>query len=119
MMIVAALAFVAAQTAAPPPTSAPSAANSYPASYFALAKPNTAFDMIARLPGFTFDPGQSVRGFGGAAGNVLIDGERPATKADTLDNILKRIPAASVLRIDLIRGSAPGVDMQARTVLAK
>src|SRR5947207_10346513 len=118
MMIVAALAVVAAQTAAPPPTSAPSAANSYSASYFALARPNTAFDMIARLPGFTFDPGQSVRGFAGAAGNVLIDGERPPTKTDTLDDILKRIPASSVARIDVIRGGAPGIDMQGRTVLA-
>src|SRR6266496_769768 len=117
MVILAALAFVAAQTATPP-ASAPSASNSYPASYFALARPNTAFDMIARLPGFTFDPGQSVRGFAGAAGNVLIDGERPPTKADTLDDILKRIPASSVERIEVIRGGAPGIDMQGRTVLA-
>jgi hypothetical protein len=91
---------------------------SYPTAYFAAARPNTAFDMIARLPGFTFDPGQSVRGFAGAAGNVLIDGERPPAKADTLDDILKRIPAASVARIDVIRGGAPGIDMQGRTVLA-
>src|SRR5438128_3631976 len=117
MMIVAALAFVAAQTAVPP-AGAASASNSYPASYFALARPNTAFDMIARLPGFTFDPGQSVRGFAGAAGNVLIDGERPPTKTDTLDDILKRIPASSVVRIDVIHGGAPGIDMQGRTVLA-
>jgi hypothetical protein len=92
--------------------------SSYPASFFASAKPNTAFDMIARLPGFTLDTGASVRGFGGAAGNVLIDGERPSTKTDTLDNILKRTPASSVLRIDLIRGGAPGIDMQGRSVLA-
>lgn len=113
----AALALAAAQ-AGQANSAAPSGTNSYPASFFASAKPNTAFDMIARLPGFTFDPGESVRGFAGAAGNVLIDGERPSTKADTLDNILKRIPASSVVRIDLIRGSAPGVDMQGRTVLA-
>src|SRR5438477_5960322 len=117
MMILAALAFVAVQAAAPS-ASAPSASNSYPASFLAPARPNTAFDMIARLPGFTFDPGQSVRGFAGAAGNVLIDGERPPTKTDTLDDILKRIPASSVARIDVIRGGAPGIDMQGRTVLA-
>lgn len=74
--------------------------------------------MIARLPGFTFDPGQSVRGFAGAAGNVLIDGERPPTKTDTLDDILKRIPASSVTRIDVIRGGAPGIDTEGQTVLA-
>ncbi len=90
----------------------------YPASFFASARSNTAFDMIDRLPGFVFDPGESVRGFAGAAGNVLINGQRPSTKADSLDEILRRIPASSVARIELIRGGAPGIDMQGRTVLA-
>eukprot|EP01030_Chromulinospumella_sphaerica_P023915 gene23915-23975_t len=48
----------------------------YPASFFAEAQPNSAMDMIARIPGFAFDEGDSVRGYGGAAGNVLIDGQR-------------------------------------------
>lgn len=113
----AALMLAATQVEAAPAAS-PSGTSAYPASFFTSARPNTAFDMIARLPGFTLDTGATVRGFGGAAGNVLIDGERPSTKADTLDNILKRIPAVSVLRIDLIRGGAPGIDMQGRTVLA-
>lgn len=117
MIVTAALALVAAQADAARATP-PSAANSYPASFFNSARPNTAFDMIARLPGFTFDAGQSVRGFAGAAGNVLIDGERPPAKTDTLDDILRRIPASSVARIDLIQGGAPGIDMQGRTVLA-
>lgn len=90
----------------------------YPAALFAEARPNTAMDMIARLPGFSFDGGDSVRGFGGAAGNVLIDGERPASKTDSLDSILRRIPASQVERIELIRGGAPGIDMQGQTVLA-
>ncbi|HEY8434653.1 MAG TPA: TonB-dependent receptor plug domain-containing protein, partial [Sphingomicrobium sp.] len=111
-----AIAFAAQLQAAP--ATAPSATSSYPASFFASARPNTALDMIARLPGFTLDTGASVRGFAGAAGNVLIEGERPSTKADTLDNILRRIPATSVIRIDIIRGGAPGIDMQGHTVLA-
>ncbi|MCR5877462.1 hypothetical protein [Phenylobacterium sp. J367] len=53
----------------------------------------------------------------GAAGNVLIDGQRPAAKSDGLGEILNRIPAGSVERIDLIRGGAPGIDMQGKTVL--
>ena len=92
--------------------------SSYPAAYFATYQPNTAFDMIASLPGFTLELGASVRGFGGAAGNVLVDGVRPTAKDDSLDEILRRIPAASVLRIEMIRGGAPGVDMQGKTVLA-
>jgi hypothetical protein len=99
----------------------PSAADatiSYPAAFFAAAQANSAFDMLARLPGFTFDPGEAVRGFGGAAGNVLIDSQRPSTKADTLESQLRRIPATSVERIDVIRGGGAGVDMQGRAVQA-
>lgn len=92
--------------------------SSYPPTYFAAAQPTTALDMVALLPGFSFDAGPAVRGFGGAAGNVLIDGARPASKDDSLDQVLKRIPASSVLRIEVIRGSAPGIDMQGKTVLA-
>src|SRR5439155_27203873 len=73
---------------------------------------------VQRLPGFSFDAGDDVRGFGGAAGNVLIDGARPASKEDKLDDILKRIPAAQVVRIDVIRGGAPGIDMQGKAVIA-
>ncbi len=87
-------------------------------SYFADLRPNTAMDMIDRLPGFTFDTGDSARGFAGTAGNVLVDGRRPASKTDTLDSILSRIPASDVERIELIRGGAQGIDMQGRTVLA-
>lgn len=91
---------------------------SYPASFFEAAQLNTANDMVARLPGFVFDGGSGVRGFAGAAGNVLIDGERPTTKSDDLVSILRRIPASQVERIDVIRGGAPGIDMQGKTVLA-
>ena len=90
----------------------------YPASYFAEMRPNTALDMIQRLPGFAFDGGAQVRGFAGAAGNVLIDGTRPTSKQDDLGQILNRIPASQVDHIDVIRGGAPGIDMQGRTVLA-
>lgn len=102
--------------AAPPP--AVQGVIPYPAAFFAAASPATAMDMLNRLPGFSFDGGSGVRGFGGAAGNVLIDGERPTSKTDDLESILKRIPAGQVERIDLIRGGAPGIDMQGKTVIA-
>jgi len=101
-------------TAAPAPDDA---VTSYPPTFFEGVRPNTALDMVNALPGFSLDTGGGVRGFG-AAGNVLIDGERPATKNDSLDEFLKRIPASSVARIDLIRGGAPGIDMQGRAVVA-
>src|SRR5206468_2674515 len=65
---------------------------SYPASYFASGNTNTALDMLGRLPDFRLDTGDNVRGFEGAAGNVLINGQRPSSKTDALDAILQRIP---------------------------
>jgi len=90
----------------------------YPTAYFEAAHPTSARDMLDRIPGFTFDGGVSVRGYEGAAGNVLVDGQRPAAKTDTLDAILRRIPTTSVARIEIIRGGASGVDMQGQSVLA-
>ena len=89
----------------------------YDAAFFADARPNTAFDMIRRVPGFTFDAGATARGFAGTAGNVLVDGERPTSKTDSLDSIIIRIPASDVDHIELIRGGAPGIDMQGQTVV--
>ena len=65
------------------------AVTAYPASFFAAAQPYSAFDMLVFLPGYSFveaDP--DVRGFAGAAGNVLIDGARPASKHESLETIL-------------------------------
>ena len=90
----------------------------YDQAFFVEMRPNTAFDMIQRLPGFAFDAGPQVRGFAGAAGNVLIDGDRPTSKEDDLQSILQRIPASQVDHVDLIRGGTPGIDMHGRTVLA-
>jgi hypothetical protein len=90
----------------------------YPPSFFADARPATAYDMVGRLPGFSLDTGTSARGFAGTAGNVLVDGARPTAKTDDLTSILQRIPAASVERIEVIRGSAPGIDMQGQSVVA-
>jgi len=90
----------------------------YPPSFFADARPNTAYDMIGRLPGFTFSDVGSARGFAGTAGNVLIDGQRPTSKTDSLESVLKRILAADIDHIELIRGGAPGIDMQGQTVVA-
>ena len=90
----------------------------YQAAFFAGGQITSALDMISRLPGFTLDGGSGVRGFAGAAGNVLVDGVRPSSKTDDLGSLLSRIPAGSVERIEVIRGGAPGIDMQGRSVLA-
>ncbi|MFL5297437.1 MAG: TonB-dependent receptor plug domain-containing protein [Phenylobacterium sp.] len=115
---VLAQAAAVAAAAAPEPSPGQPSVISYPPSFFAALNPSNALDMIGRLPAFNLDNGANVRGFEGAAGNVLINGQRPASKADSLDTILQRIPAAKVERIDVIRGGAPGIDMQGKTVIA-
>ena len=109
-----------AQTAAP----APAAVDGhgvlvFEPAFFAESRPDTVLDMLSRLPGFNLEFGDSgTRGYAGAGGNVLIDGQRPAIKSEGLDQYLRRISAASVERIELIRGGAPGIDMQGRSVIA-
>ena len=119
MMLASAAAPAASEQAvAAAPAPAERGVIAYPPSFFAEAQPTNAYDMVIRLPGFTFDKGAAVRGLAGSAGNVLIDGQPPVAKNDALDEILKRIPAGSVERIDLIRGGAPGIEMDGRSVLA-
>lgn len=89
----------------------------FEAEFFAVYRPATALDMVERVPGFTIDEGDTVRGFGGAAGNVLIDGERPSAKTQSVRIILGQIPADAVSRIELIRGRTPGIDMRGQTVV--
>jgi len=90
----------------------------FPAAFFALYQPNTALDMVQQLPGFQLDNGSSARGFAGAAGNILINGRRPSAKQDSPTDILARIPASQVERIELIRGQTRGINMQGHSVLA-
>lgn len=91
----------------------------YGPEFFANTALPTALDMVQRLPGFTLDIGNGdARGIAGNTGNVLIDGKPPASKTDGLGEILRRISAGSVARIELIRGGAPGIDMQGRAVIA-
>ena len=92
--------------------------SNYPAAFFSQYQPQNAFDMIDRLPGFSFDRGDNARGFGGNAGNVLIDGARPTSKSGGLVGALKRIPAEQVERIEIIRGGVSAGDAAGQSVVA-
>jgi outer membrane receptor protein involved in Fe transport len=105
-------------TLAPAAAQPSQGSSSYPAGFFADLHPNTANDMVSRLPGFSLDTGTSARGFAGTAGNILINGSRPTAKTDGVNSILSRIPADSVDHIEVIRGGAPGIDMQGQSVVA-
>ncbi|MFN3558039.1 MAG: TonB-dependent receptor plug domain-containing protein [Brevundimonas sp.] len=86
--------------------------------FFASQQPVTALDMVTRVPGFTVVDGDGARGFQGAVGNILINGARPASKNDTGSSVLSRTLVAQVERIELVRGGAPGIDMQGFSVVA-
>lgn len=112
----------AAQTP-PPPQPAPQADASqqgvlvFTPDFFADQRPNTALDMVERVPGFSISDGDGSRGFEGAVGNILINGSRPASKNDTGSAVLNRTLASQVERIELVRGGAPGIDMQGYAVV--
>ena len=115
--MLSALSLIAVLATGPTTQTAPGVI-SYPPAFFAEQRPTTALDMVQRLPGFSLDGGDNVRGFEGSAGNVLIDGARPVSKTDDLEEILRRIPASQVEHVELIRGGAPGIDMQGKSILA-
>jgi hypothetical protein len=86
----------------------------YPAAWFAAYQPGDALDMAEQVPGFELEDGAAVRGFAGAAGNVVINGQRPNAKSESLAEVLRRIPASQVLRMELVPGRLLGADYQAR-----
>ena len=112
-----AAAQAAPQQAEQPPAAA-SNITSYKPDFFVQFRPNTAMDMVSRLPGFSFDGGSGERGFSGTGGNVLIDGQRPPSRSESLNSIIARIPAGGVERIDVVRGGADGIDMQGKAIVA-
>ena len=81
--------------------------------------------MVRKLPGFELIEGdEEVRGFTGSRGNILFDGRAPTSKQETLEQMLRRIPASAVLRIELIRGGAKstatgGYDLVANVIRRK
>jgi outer membrane receptor for ferrienterochelin and colicins len=91
----------------PVPAAAPAAAGprTYMPADLARFAPRTALDMIARIPGFTVRDAPQERGLGQASANVLLNGRRVGGKADDIATQLSRIPAANVVRIDIVDGA--------------
>jgi hypothetical protein len=89
---------------------------SYDAAFFAQYAPRTALDIARRVPGFSLDLGNTdVRGFAGAAGNVVINGSRPSSKAESLETTLSRIPASRVVRVEAGPGDLYGADYSSKS----
>ncbi|HYD38736.1 MAG TPA: hypothetical protein VEA60_14050 [Allosphingosinicella sp.] len=96
-------------------TAGPDGRTVYEAAYFAQFAPSNALQIVQRVPGFSLDVGnQDVRGFGQAAGNVVINGQRPSSKSDTLEAILARIPASRVARVEVGPGDLFGSEFSGK-----
>jgi outer membrane receptor for ferrienterochelin and colicins len=113
-------AFVSAQTAV---AAAPDNARSYVPADFAQFAPRTAYDMLARVPGFSIRQEDTTeRGLGQATGNVLINSQRISGKSNDVLTELSRIPAANVQRIEIVDGASldvPGLTGQVANVIVR
>jgi hypothetical protein len=84
--------------------------------YFDQFAPRSALDIARRVPGFNLDLGNTdIRGFAAAAGNVVINGARPSSKAESLETTLLRIPARRVSRVELGPGDLFGADYSSKS----
>jgi hypothetical protein len=99
-------------------TAGPNGRTVYEAAYFTQFAPSNALQIVQRVPGFTLELGnQDVRGFGQAAGNVVINGQRPSSKSDTLETVLARIPASRVARVEVGPGDLFGSEFSGKPVV--
>ncbi|MEO0981958.1 MAG: TonB-dependent receptor [Pseudomonadota bacterium] len=89
---------------------------------FTRFAPNTALDMVREIPGFSIEREDDDRGFGQASGNVLINGRRISGKSNDAVDVLGRIPASRVVRIELVDGATvdiPGMSGQVVNVISQ
>lgn len=93
---------------------------SFAPEFFARFAPRNALDMLVQIPGFDINPGERMRGLGQASGNVLFNGQRPSSKSDDVFALLTRIPAANVVRIEIVDGASldiPGLSGQVANIV--
>ena len=107
-----------AQDAAPP-----SAIETYDRTFFAQFNAVSAEDLLKRIPGIQDLiapaanplPGAAQvqqRGFGSSGVPILFNGRRLSGKTNDARTALQRIQARQVVRVEVIRGSVPGLDIR-------
>lgn len=77
--------------------------------YFADITPRTAADMLFQVPGFVVRSTGGGRGLGQGGTNVLINGARITGKGTGPVDILRRTPAATVIRIEIVDAASLGI----------
>lgn len=93
------------------------ALTTYDQSYFSAYNAITAEDLLRRIPGIQDLLGgqqdeEGQRGFGSSGSPFLFNGRRLSGKSNDPLAALKRIQARQVVRIEVIRGSVPGLDVR-------
>lgn len=99
MGLMAIMTPVAAQTS--------SDARQFTPDYFSQYAPQTAADMVSRIPGFSISGGNNGgRGLGQGGANILINGARISGKSTGPRDALARIPANTVIAIEIVDGAS-------------
>jgi hypothetical protein len=85
----------------------------YDQSFFAQYNLTNAEDMLRRIPGVSaiLDATGTLnqaRGLGAAGDQIMIGGKRMASKSTDVAATLRRIPASTVQRVELLRGTTGG-----------
>lgn len=80
-------------------------ARTYSPKYFETYAPQTALDMVERIPGFEINVADEKRGLGQGGANILINGKRLTGKTDP-EQQLARISANSVTNIKVVDGAS-------------
>ena len=92
-----------------------------PADFVRFA-PTNALDMLNQVPGFAVRDDDQGRGLGQASTNVLINGERLASKSQSVFDLLSRVTADNVIRIEIVDGAElqmPGLSGQVANVITR
>ena len=109
--------------AAPPPTLATQVPADgggdqvYGQAFFAQFNLTNAEDMLRRIPGIasvldSTGGNNQGRGLGAGGDQILINGKRMASKSTDVSAALRRIPGASVERVELIRGTSGNLEIR-------
>jgi hypothetical protein len=94
---------------APAPAVTTTGVKVYTPADFTRFAPQTAYDMLAQVPGFTIRAADTARGLGQASENVLINGQRVTDKAGGAAAQLQKIAAGDVERIEIREAASFGI----------
>lgn len=109
LVLTAAPAYAQTPPAPAPQTQAAPVTRTYLPADFARFAPKTGFDMLAQVPSFTIQTADQERGLGQASENVLINGQRIADKSGGAVEQLRKTPAGSIERIDIVDAASLGL----------